>query len=502
MAAPHPRVFVVLLGEEDDDAAADAAPPQWRQSDIDLAIAASLAPSVAADAARHLAPKQAAVLVPADWTPPISRGAAAPVTAAPTSGNSSNSENKKKKGGKKRSAEDELTQPVHDLSAKLLLQRLRMIDESLHITNKKKSPSRSTLESAAALLTNTKSGTSLAAVLSSYTTSQLSKRAAAAASSSSSSDVGPRPMKKQKVEEVVEPAPAPAPPSSASSPLTAPTPPSKSALARQRRRERVAAFSSLVAHSSSTHSKLQAEQHEQALFEANLKAAQQPCDDDPTARACLICSDTFLPVHLFSCNTPAAVHELCCGCVREYWSTTLCKTGVVVPCVEPKCRGRLPLEALALVLPPREWEAAVTRSEERNREAALQHGVAQVVQCPCGAPPAVVEKGDVGNGKLTCPQCGQVYCIKCGDLYMNTKNLSSSSSSSSSVAALDSHMCVVRMPHELVKKGAARQCPNCGTLIEKNEGCNHMTCSNCKYEHCWLCGAERASGKIRTCHCP
>ena len=41
------------------------------------------------------------------------------------------------------------------------------------------------------------------------------------------------------------------------------------------------------------------------------------------------------------------------------------------------------------------------------------------------------------------------------------------------------------------KKGKiVKQCPKCGMWTEKIDGCNHMTCIECKYQWCWLCRGE------------
>ena len=39
-------------------------------------------------------------------------------------------------------------------------------------------------------------------------------------------------------------------------------------------------------------------------------------------------------------------------------------------------------------------------------------------------------------------------------------------------------------------KDNARHCPHCNAPIEKNEGCNKITCWRCGTNFCWLCGAK------------
>lgn len=45
-----------------------------------------------------------------------------------------------------------------------------------------------------------------------------------------------------------------------------------------------------------------------------------------------------------------------------------------------------------------------------------------------------------------------------------------------------------------------KPCPRCNRPIEKNGGCDHMTCSRCGYEFCWICLESRRSHMGHTCY--
>lgn len=102
--------------------------------------------------------------------------------------------------------------------------------------------------------------------------------------------------------------------------------------------------------------------------------------------------------------------------------------------------------------------------------------------CPAPGCTFISEFPSLGMHEIRCP-CSYVYCFACGE---------------------EAHRpTLCRLMREWQMKNSAesenvrwilantKQCPNCRKPIEKNQGCNHMTCrkevAGCGYEFCWLC---------------
>ena len=79
-----------------------------------------------------------------------------------------------------------------------------------------------------------------------------------------------------------------------------------------------------------------------------------------------------------------------------------------------------------------------------------------------------------------CERCDYEICIRCGLPYHKQKSCK---------AQLDDAM---NEFFDGEDKKNLSNCPRCGILILKSErdGCNHMKCSTCSYEFCWICGMK------------
>mmetsp|Transcript_14707 Transcript_14707/g.30234 ORF Transcript_14707/g.30234 Transcript_14707/m.30234 type:complete len:555 (-) Transcript_14707:68-1732(-) len=97
--------------------------------------------------------------------------------------------------------------------------------------------------------------------------------------------------------------------------------------------------------------------------------------------------------------------------------------------------------------------------------------------CP-GAGCTKVASSKTGFGDIKC-HCGHEFCIRCG--------LEPHSPVTCSDLAKWEEKCQNESETANWILANTKKCPKCFTRIEKNQGCNHMVCQQCKYEFCWIC---------------
>ncbi|KAM3129174.1 hypothetical protein pb186bvf_018729 [Paramecium bursaria] len=81
----------------------------------------------------------------------------------------------------------------------------------------------------------------------------------------------------------------------------------------------------------------------------------------------------------------------------------------------------------------------------------------------------------VGKQQILECKCGQNFCFSCGNPEHGKLTCEQ---------ALDQSF------QQAVNEYSIHRCPKCNYYIQKNYGCNHMTCWHCNYEFCWLCGRQ------------
>jgi len=197
---------------------------------------------------------------------------------------------------------------------------------------------------------------------------------------------------------------------------------------------------------------------------------------------CPICCEDSVPAEdLFifdKCN-----HQYCRECLQGYYTNRIHEGKVLdITCPAPGC---------ATIVEYHQVQAVVTREifskfEEFTFIASL-NADPSVKWCPkpgCGN--AII--GDPENPRCQCtnPDCKYEFCFLCSEPWHADATCEQYQHWKQENGLVDQ-----KFTHWAKKN--TKKCPQCKTIIEKMAGCNHMTCSNCKFEFCWLCGGKYSS---------
>ena len=185
--------------------------------------------------------------------------------------------------------------------------------------------------------------------------------------------------------------------------------------------------------------------------------------------ACPVClGDASQPITL-PCG-----HSWCKSCLTGYLNASVDNKAFPLTCLgdEAKCSQSIPLSVAQQLLTPNEFDAVVNASFL----AYVQARPAEFHYCPSPDCPQIYRKSKhPGQTVLQCPACLVRICPHC-----NTESHESGSCQERN--AEDEGL------FEQWKHGHdVKHCPHCGVPIEREAGCNHMTCARCKTHICWAC---------------
>jgi hypothetical protein len=94
------------------------------------------------------------------------------------------------------------------------------------------------------------------------------------------------------------------------------------------------------------------------------------------------------------------------------------------------------------------------------------------------------DKGSLKKSRLICNICSFEYCFYCSSKWHPREK-----------CKFEDEKKLDKWAHQQ----GIKFCPNCRRKVEKNLGCDHMTCPKCNYEWCWLCGTRYNSEHYNNC---
>ncbi|KAF2709796.1 hypothetical protein K504DRAFT_477016 [Pleomassaria siparia CBS 279.74] len=194
----------------------------------------------------------------------------------------------------------------------------------------------------------------------------------------------------------------------------------------------------------------------------------------------MVCAENR-SIHRFPVRPPTStcIHEsnTCRHCLRA-WIKSEFKSKVwnLIDC--PECRSRLQYEDVKQFAPPEIFR----RYDKLNTRAAMEAipGFQWCIAKGCRS--GQIHEGENLMPRFKCVECKASHCIPHQIKWHKGETCAQYDYRTNA----DFKKAEDKASRKLIKE-TAKKCPGCGWHIEKREGCDHMTCSKCRHEFCWLC---------------
>ena len=191
-------------------------------------------------------------------------------------------------------------------------------------------------------------------------------------------------------------------------------------------------------------------------------------------KECGVCADTIESKDVYKIKLPCK-HFFCVDCWKEYLKEKINNANVYkLSCMQAKCNYILEEKFIKDILD--NDTVLLEKYDKFLKRKKLMDSNKKIKFCPFPDCDGYAEKK---FRKYVKCNNGHEFCFDCGAAPHGHKACSK---------VIDAGFEEWKS-HTLVKR-----CPNCKFWTEKNEGCNHMTCSQCRFQWCWVCEKECVAG--------
>eukprot|EP01114_Cavostelium_apophysatum_P022118 TRINITY_DN789_c0_g1_i3.p1 TRINITY_DN789_c0_g1~~TRINITY_DN789_c0_g1_i3.p1 ORF type:complete len:582 (-),score=159.50 TRINITY_DN789_c0_g1_i3:140-1885(-) len=186
---------------------------------------------------------------------------------------------------------------------------------------------------------------------------------------------------------------------------------------------------------------------------------------------CSICADE---VPADQCTALTCQHRFCNDCWRNYLNIKIREGDVKIKCPQTKCNMSVDDATVKALTSPEVYDRFV----RFITKSFVEDSDGRVKWCPqpnCGN--AITT--DMIKGTVVKCSCGYRFCFSC--------HREAHDPASCEQVKEWEKKCADDSETNHWKYANCKDCPKCELSVEKNGGCNHMTCFKCKFEWCWVC---------------